>query len=67
MAFSPDFPTVVEADLPEHRGDVDVLVVVDGSVVEVYALDGALTLTAQVFPTAALTTASLTSVQVDGD
>lgn len=35
---------------------MDVLVVVDASVVEIYALDGALTLTAQVFPTAPLTT-----------
>lgn len=56
VTFSPDFPTVIEAPLPEHDGDVDVLVVVDASVVEVYALDGALTLTAQVFPAAPLTT-----------
>lgn len=56
VTFSPDFPTVIEASLPEHRDDVDVLVVVDASVVEIYALDGALTLTAQVFPTAPLTT-----------
>lgn len=56
VSFSEAFPTVVEAALPEHAGDVDVLVVVDASVVEVYALDGALTLTAQVFPSAPLTT-----------
>lgn len=56
VSFSPAFPTVVEAALPEHDGHVDVLVVVDASVVEVYALDGALTLTAQVFPSAPLTT-----------
>ncbi|WP_238348245.1 glycoside hydrolase family 32 protein [Ornithinimicrobium pratense] len=56
VTFSPDFPTVVEAPLPDRDGAVDVLVVVDASVVEVYALDGALTLTAQVFPSAPLTT-----------
>jgi sucrose-6-phosphate hydrolase SacC (GH32 family) len=56
VSFSEAFPTVVAAALPEHHGNVDVLVVVDASVVEVYALDGALTLTAQVFPSAPLTT-----------
>ncbi len=47
------FSAVVEAALPV-TGDVDVLVVVDGCVVEVFAAGGLLTLTVQVFPPAPL-------------
>jgi len=61
-SFDPQFVPVVEAALPEHGVDVDVLVVVDGCVVEVYALDGELALTAQVFPAAALTRVTVTEV-----
>lgn len=48
--FHDGFATVIDAPLPDHEGAVDVLVVVDASVVEVYALGGALTLTALAFP-----------------
>lgn len=54
-SFHPGFTRVITAPLPEHDGDIDALVVVDGCIVEVYVLDGALTLTAQVFPSAPLT------------
>lgn len=67
-AFAPTFAAVVEAPLPEEAAagedvvrDLDVLVVVDASIVEVYVLDGALTVTAQVFPTAPLERAHLES------
>ena len=50
-AFHPSFPSVDWAPLPPGtEGTVDLLIVVDGMIVEIYAGDGQVTLTEQVFP-----------------
>lgn len=59
VTFSPALPTVVTAPLPAADGPVDLLVVVDGCVVEVYAVDGRVCLTALVLPSARLTVAEV--------
>ncbi|MCK9793255.1 glycoside hydrolase family 32 protein [Isoptericola sp. 4D.3] len=54
-AFHPAFPSVDTAPLHDVGETVDVTVVVDGCVLEVYACGGLTTLTQVVFPTAPLT------------
>lgn len=50
-SFHPSFPSVDWAPLPHGtEGTVDLLIVVDGMIVEIYAGDGRVTLTEQVFP-----------------
>lgn len=50
-AFHASFPSVDWAPLPAGaKGSVDLKIVVDGMVVEIYACDGLVTLTEQVFP-----------------
>lgn len=57
--FAPGFPTSVRAPLPRSGRPVEVLVVVDGCVVEVYADDGRVTLTGLVLPTERLVSAQV--------
>ncbi|GAB3095421.1 glycoside hydrolase family 32 protein [Isoptericola nanjingensis] len=53
--FHPAFPSVDTAPLRDVGATVDLTVVVDGCVLEVYACDGLATLTQLVFPSAPLT------------
>ena len=56
-AFHPDFPSVDWAPLPAGTGaTVDLLIVVDAMIVEIYAGGGLVTFTEQVFPAEPLTT-----------
>ncbi|WP_243077170.1 glycoside hydrolase family 32 protein [Microbacterium sp. SS28] len=56
-AFHGDFPSVDWAPLPVGPdGAVDLLIVVDAMIVEIYAGDGLVTMTEQVFPSEPLTT-----------
>jgi len=53
--FHPAFPSVDTATLHDVGATVDLTVVVDGCVLEVYACGGLTTLTQLVFPSAPLT------------
>ncbi|MBG6239966.1 sucrose-6-phosphate hydrolase SacC (GH32 family) [Mycetocola sp. CAN_C7] len=56
VTFHPDFPSVDWAPLPaEYAGEIDIRVVVDASIVEVYAAGGLVTFTEQVYPSSPLT------------
>ena len=61
-AFHADFPSVDWAPLPAGTADaLDLLIVVDAMIVEIYAGGGLVTLTEQVFPIEPLTTLHLES------
>lgn len=56
VTFHPEFPSVDWAPLPAcHTGEIDVRIVVDASIVEVYAAGGLVTFTEQVYPSEPLT------------
>ena len=56
VTFHPDFPSVDWAPLPaEYDDEVDFRIVVDASIVEVYAAGGLVTFTEQVYPFSPLT------------
>ncbi|MFI2104532.1 glycoside hydrolase family 32 protein [Isoptericola sp. NPDC019693] len=60
--FHPAFPSVDTAPLGEVGSSVDLTVVVDGCVIEVYACGGLTTLTQLVFPSAPLTQVAVREV-----
>ena len=49
QGFSPNFVGVVNAPLPDE-GDIDIRLIVDHALVEVYAMGGEIVLTAQILP-----------------
>ncbi|WP_256728919.1 glycoside hydrolase family 32 protein [Microbacterium oleivorans] len=54
-AFHDAFPSVDRAPFPvTDHGELEILVIADGTVVEVFVGDGSVTITQQVFPSAAL-------------
>lgn len=56
VSFSADFPSVDWAPLPAGTGDgVDLLIVADSTIVEIYAAGGVVTFTEQIFPSEPLT------------
>lgn len=65
-AFHPAFPSVDRAPLPDTGAThVDLLVVVDAMIVEIYAADGLVTLTQQVFPSTPYDQVSVRSLGAD--
>jgi hypothetical protein len=51
VGFHPEFPSADRAPLPAgHDGQLDVLIVVDAMIAEMYAAGGLATLTEQIFP-----------------
>lgn len=56
VTFHPEFPSVDWAPIPVgYTSEIDLLVIVDSSIVEVYAAGGLVTFTEQVYPSAPLT------------
>jgi fructan beta-fructosidase len=56
VSFHPDFPSVDRAPLPaEYTREIDIRVVVDASIIEIYAAGGLVTFTEQVYPSVPLT------------
>lgn len=56
VTFHPDFPSVDWAPLPaDYTDEIDLRIIVDASIVEVYAAGGLVTFTEQVYPSTPLT------------
>ena len=56
VIFHPDFPSVDWAPLPaDYTHEIDLRIIVDASIVEVYAAGGLVTFTEQVYPSTPLT------------
>lgn len=56
VTFHPDFPSVDWAPLPaDCIGEIDLRIIVDASIIEVYAAGGLVTFTEQVYPSVPLT------------
>jgi levanase/fructan beta-fructosidase len=63
VSFHADFPSVDWAPLPDgYSIEVDLRIVVDASIVEVYAASGLVTFTEQVYPSVPLTKMHVESI-----
>jgi fructan beta-fructosidase len=64
VSFHADFPSVDWAPLPDgYSTEVDLRIVVDASIVEVYAASGLVTFTEQVYPSVPLTKMHVESIE----